>query len=181
MKRVKIMVGDRVSLVVPEKEDVDIWYRWMNNIEISKNLVHSFGNVWFKEDEEDFYEVQRKNKNNALFSLYINEEKKIIWNIALNNINKLSRNAEMWIAIFEEENLSKWYGSDAINLILKYAFEVLWLKKVFLRYISFNKRWEKAYAKVWFKKCWVLKDHSYVMWKYYDEVLMEIFKKDFIK
>lgn len=181
MERIKVLEWKRISLVVPEKQDIDIWYRWMNKIDIAKNLLNTFGNVWYREDEEEFYENQRKNKNNVMYSIYLNNEKKTIWNIGLNSIDKLSRRTEMWIAIFEEEYLSKWYWSEAIKLILKYAFEIIWLHKVFLRYVSFNKRWEKAYEKVWFKKCWVLKEHSYIMWKYYDEVYMEIFKKDFIK
>ena len=59
----------------------------------------------------------KKNKNQVTFSIFLNKEKKIIWNISLNNFDKLSRNSEFWIAIFEESKLWKWYWTEAMKLI----------------------------------------------------------------
>ena len=33
MKRIKVLEGEKVALVVPEREDVEVWYRWINNLE----------------------------------------------------------------------------------------------------------------------------------------------------
>ena len=178
MESVIVLKWKKISLIVPEKQDVDIWYKWMNNIEISKNLVYNFWNVWHKEDEEDFYEEQRKSKDCTMFSIYLNKEKKVIWNISLNKINKFYRNSELWVSIFEEDKLGKWYWSEAIRLVLNYAFEIIGLHKVYLNFVAFNERWKKAYEKVWFKEVWNFKEHNYVMWKYYDNTLMEIFKNE---
>ena len=180
MKRVIVMKWTKVSLVVPEKQDIDLWYEWMNNINIAKNLLNSFWNIWYREDEEDFYEKQKNDKDNIMFSIYLNNEERVIWNISLNWIDKLSRKSQLWISIFNEDKLSKWYWSEAIRLLLKYAFDLLGLNKVFLDHIEFNERANRAYKKVWFKEVWRYKNHHYVMWKYYDSILMEIFNDNFV-
>ena len=181
MWRIKILEWEKVSLVVPEKQDVNLWYEGMNNLEIWKNLVYTFWKIWHLEDEEEYYEFQRKSKVDRMFSIYENETKDIIWNIRLSKINDLSRNAEFWITIFKENKLWKWLWTDAIKLLLKFAFEIIWLHKVYGRYVVFNERAWKAYEKVWFKKVWVLKDQEFLMWKYYDQILIEIFRDDFLK
>ena len=153
----------------------------MNNIEIWKNLIYTFWKTWFREDEEDFYEKQRQDKNSVNFCIYLEEEKKVIWNIDLTKIDKISRNSEFWVVIFDEKYLSKWYWTEAVKLLLKYAFEIIGLHKVYGRFVSFNKRWEKAYEKAGFKKVWVLKQQEYIMWEYYDQVLIEIFRDEYLK
>gem|GEM_PF-7122950 len=37
-----------------------------------------YGNIIFKEDEEEYYEIVRKDKTNKLFMIYVNDDKKVI-------------------------------------------------------------------------------------------------------
>lgn len=111
----------------------------------------------------------------------MNKSKKIIGNIGLNSIDDFTRKASMWIAIFDKKNQDKWYGTGAIELLLEYVFDYLWFNKLKLNYIKFNDRVAKVYEKCWFKKVWVLKEESYIMWEYHDEVYMEIMRKDYLK
>ena len=181
MKRIKVLEWKRVSLVVPEKQDINLWYEGMNNLEISKNIVFNFWKVWHLEDEENYYEIQRKNNDTQMFCIYLNDEKEVIWNISLSKINKLSRNAEFWVVIFKEDKLGKWYWTEAVKLILKFSFEIIWLHKIYGRYVWFNERAWKSYQKVWFKEVWIFKEQEFLMWKYYDSILIEIFRDEFLK
>ncbi len=180
MQRIKILEWDKVSLVVPEKQDIEIWYKGINNIETQSYLGSMYWDIIFKEDEEDYYELVRKNKNNRLFCIYINNEKKVIWNINLFDIDLLNRKAELWIVIFDIENRNKWYWSESINLILKFWFKALWLNKIKLRFVDFNERAQKVYEKIWFKKCWELKEEVFRNWEFHNDIYMEIFSKDFL-
>jgi len=181
MKRIKILEWKKVSLVVPEKQDIKLWYEGMNNLEIWKNIVYTFWKVWHLEDEEEFYEIQRKRVDSQMFCIYENETKEVIWNIALNKIDKLARNSEFWVVIFKENKLWKWYWTEAIKLLLEFAFEKIWLHKVYGRYVDFNKRWGKAYEKVWFRKVWIFKEHEFIMWEYYDQILIEIMREEYLE
>lgn len=180
MERVKILSWDKVSLVVPEKEDVKLWYKWVNDIENQMYLWSMFWRIISEKSEEEFFENLNKTDDNITFSIYVEEINKSIWNIWLIKLDYKSSNAELWIAIFDKENQNKWYWTEAIKLIQKYVFEILWLNKFYLRYISFNTRAWKVYEKCWFKSVWIMKKHEYRMWSYHDIVIMEILKEEYL-
>ena len=181
MKRIKILEWKKISLVVPEKQDIEMWYKWINDIETQAVLWSMYWNIIFKEDEEEFYEIIRKDKNKRMFMIYVNKDKKVIWNIDLMNIDFQHRKATLWIVIFDKDSREKWYWTESIKLILKYWFEVLGLNKVNLKFIDFNSRAKKVYEKIWFKECGRLKEEMFVNWKYHDDIYMEIFARDFLK
>lgn len=178
-ERVKILTWERISLVVPEKQDIELWYRWVNDIETALYIWSNFWKVIYRENEEEFYDNLIKEKDNNTFCIYIEKESKVVWYIALTDINYRDRNASILIAIFDKENQNKWYWTEAMKLILKYAFEVLWLNKVQLWYLWTNVRAKKVYENIWFKEVWRLRDDVYAMWKFHDKVIMEIFKEEF--
>lgn len=179
MERVKVMIWDKVSLVVLERKDIDLWYKGMNDLEVLQYIFVHFWQLFYRENEEEFYENLLKDKTNRTFWIFINSQELNIWNISLHHISEKDRTAELWVAIFDKEEQNKGHWTEAIKLILKYGFEVLWLRKVWLRYIDFNVRWEKVYERVWFKEVGRLKKENYIKWKYHDEVIMEIFKEEF--
>jgi len=177
--RIIILDWENISLVVPEKQDIEIWYKWLNNPEIQAYLWFLFWSIISRENEEKYYENLNKDKEQLTFSIFINKEKKVIWNISLMKIDYRNMHTELWIAITDNQNLSKWYWTEAISLILKYVFNVLWLNKVYLRLTSKNERAKRVYEKNWFIEIWRFKKHNYIFWEFYDEIIMEIFKEDF--
>lgn len=179
-ERVKVLIWEKISLVVPEKKDINLWYKWVNDIETQTFISANFWKIFYKEDEEEYYENLRKKENDITFSIMINENWKIIWNTSLHNISYKNRNCLFWISIFDKENQNKWYWTETVKLVLKYAFEVLWLNKVKLTYVWLNERGKKVYERVGFREVGRLKDEVYIKWSYYDDVLMEIFREEFI-
>ncbi len=178
MERVFIMKWDRVSLVIPEKRDLDIMYKWINNIEISKNLAPIRN--WYYENEESFYNNISKDWK-TLFMIYENETAEIIWSIWFNEYSAHNRNWIIWITLYLEEKLGKWYWTEAMKLFIDYAFNYVWSHKVKLAVFSTNERWIKSYLKSWFREVWRLKEELFIMWKYIDEVIMELTREDYLK
>jgi RimJ/RimL family protein N-acetyltransferase len=62
-----------------------------------------------------------------------------------------NRDAWVAIAIGERENWSKGYGSDAMRVLLRYAFSELNLNRVSLVVFGYNERAQRSYLKVGFK------------------------------
>ena len=52
----------------------------------------------------------------------------------------MNRNAVVLISVFDKNYRSKGYGTEALSLLLKYAFEILGLHKVNLSYVIYNER-----------------------------------------
>jgi RimJ/RimL family protein N-acetyltransferase len=177
-KRVIILKGKKVSLVVPEKEDISLWYHWINNPEIAKPIwqLHKIHTL---EAEEKYYEKLVNGEFWISFSIMVNETKKIIWNIAFKDLSHFHKTSDLWLAIFDNNSRNKWYWTEVIRLFLDYAFRIQWLRKMCLTYWEFNKIWEHVYKKIWFKEAWVYKKHLYADWEYWDYFFMEIFKDEF--
>ena len=77
----------------------------------------------------------------------------IIGTVGLSKINWRDRNAEFGrFFIFREDNREQGYGTDAVNLILEYAFNHLNLHRVYLDLLHNNKVAFKFYQKIGFYK-----------------------------
>ena len=179
MNRIKVMEWEKVSLVVPEESDAVIWYEWVNNIETQFFLWSMYGEILTVEDEKEYFHMVRKDKTMRLFSLYANETKKVIGNISLINLDFQNRRSSLWIAIFDTTQREKWLGTEAMELMCEYAFDVLGLHKIQLEYIDTNTRAEAVYKKIGFQEVWRMKDHDYRKWKFYDCIMMEYYANDF--
>lgn len=179
-KRIKVLESNNVSLIVPEIQDIDVWYKWVNDIWIQSYLWTVFWTVITIEKEKEYYENLNKNDKSVTFSIYLNNENIVIWNISLMNIDYKNKHSELWVAIFDKDYLNKWYWSEAIKLIMKYNFDILGMNKLYLKYVDSNARAWKVYLNLWFKEIWRLKEHNYAFWKFRDDVLMELLKKEYI-
>lgn len=178
MERIEVMTWERVSLVVPEREDAKIWYKQMNDIE-NQTFLWQMWKIFLLESEYDYYDNLKNLNNQKTFSIMIRESWKIIWNISLFEISEKNRNATLWVLLWDKEEQNKWYWTETLNLILKYGFEVLWLHKIKLEVLVTNKRAKKVYEKVWFKEVWIFKEDIFDYEKYIDKIIMEIMRKDY--
>ena len=176
-KRVRVLEGERVSLVLPEREDAELWYHGLNDLEVQQYLS-TWWTILYRENEQEYYESLRKNPRIRYFGICIEKGETLIWSTTL-EINSRNRNAEMGIVIFSKEHQDKGYWTESIKLILKYWFEILWLHKIFLNYVDYNKRAWKVYEKCWFKEIGRRKDHWYFKWEYHNMVEMEIMKTEY--
>jgi RimJ/RimL family protein N-acetyltransferase len=84
------------------------------------------------------------------FTLPIEEvkEKKLLGNMSLFNCNWVDRSAVLEIGILNSENWGRGYGSEAIHLLLDFAFKSLNLNRVELEVLDFNKRAHRATGKL---------------------------------
>ena len=130
------------------------------------------------EDKERFLQTMRVltlpycgNSPVISFSISCAEEDKPIGYICLKGINQNNSSVELGIAIIEKEYRSQGYGTEALKLAVRHAFDMLGLELIGLTVSPFNHRAIKAYEKVGFKKrgilekSWLLASGDYIdMW-----------------
>lgn len=102
MERIEVMTWERVSLVVPEREDAKIWYKQMNDIE-NQIFLNQRWKIFLLESEYDYYDNLKNLNNQKTFSIMIRESWKIIWNISLFDISEKNRNATLWVLLWDKE------------------------------------------------------------------------------
>jgi RimJ/RimL family protein N-acetyltransferase len=85
------------------------------------------------------------------FAIRVLEDDRLLGDIILSVINWGSRESFVGIGIGEREFWGKGYGTDAMHLILRYAFAELNLRRVSLTVFEFNQRAVHSYEKAGFQ------------------------------
>src|SRR3989344_3024116 len=170
--KVVFLKGKQVSLRPVEKEDVPNLERWINDEEVRRNLLVFL--PMNKADEEAWVASLSKNKGTDIL-LIIVAQNKSIGSIGIHKISLNNRTAEIGINIGEKRYWNKGYGTEAIMLLLRYAFNTLNLRKICLEVFAFNKRAIVCYKKCGFEEEGLLKKQFFRDGEYHDAILMAIF------
>lgn len=161
MEPIILRKGERVGLGLVEKELLPVVQRWINDPEVNRNL-RSPGSPYYFEDEENWYESLRKNKDlNRVFVVYLNDTNDPVGLVGLHNINHIARHAEIGY-LMSKENWGQGYGSESVSIIIQYGKEVLNLRKVFAFVNSGNERSIQVLKKNGLDECGKFKEHSLV-------------------
>ena len=95
------------------------------------------------------------------------------------DISPIDQSCELQIKICVATHLGKGYGSDALKLLLEYAFRHLNLNRVQLKVLVDNARAISAYSKCGFKKEGLLRQAAFMNGSLCDLLMMSILKNEF--
>lgn len=177
MKYYKKLIGEKVYLAPVCRDDADTFAKWMNDFGVTDYIGRSANLLTLPQEEAWINDVTQG--RNYLLSIVKNEDDRLIGNIELQNVNHTDRRATIGILIGEEEERSKGYGTEAINLLLDFAFNYLNINSVNLTLLAINERAKRCYEKVGFKEFGRQRQSRYVNGKYYDTIHMDILKSEF--
>jgi len=99
--------------------------------------------------------------------------------IRLHGIVAADRRARLAVGIFDRRFWSLGYGSEAIRLLLGYAFGTLSLHRVDLRVLAYNTRAIRAYEKCGFVREGVERESALVDGVWHDDVIMSILDREY--
>ncbi|MFP4660944.1 MAG: GNAT family N-acetyltransferase [Halanaerobiales bacterium] len=176
MRYYKKLIGDRIYLSPVNVEDAEQFTQWINDLDVSINLSVA-PQIYSLEKEKEILEKMAKEGYNL--SIVDIEKDELIGNCGLLDVDKLHRNAEVGIFIGNKGYWDKGYGSEAMNLLLDYAFNLLNLNNIFLRVHSFNKRAIRCYKKCGFKEIGRRREAYIVGGKKFDDIYMDILASEF--
>ncbi len=171
MKYFRMLEGEKVYISPMNIEDAEIYAKWLNNREITQYL--SIHNSLVSIEGERKY-LEKFITEEYHLAIIKKENDELIGNIGLENINYKNGTASLGIFIGEKDNTSKGYGSEAIRLLVQYAFDSLRLHNIMLMVYDFNIRAIKAYTKCGFKEFGRQHEALFINGKYHDIVYMEI-------
>lgn len=167
--------GKLVKLSAPKQEDNEIMVSWFEDPEYLRNVDTDIARP---KSMEELAGEGSSNSNNFYFRLRSLLDDRLIGFVVIHSIEWNNRAGSLAIGIGNAENRNKGYGSDALQLILRYAFLELNLNRVGLDVIEYNKGAIRAYEKAGFKiegrmRSSVLRDG-----KSFDRVLMGILRSE---
>lgn len=176
MRYFKKLKGKRLYLSPINVEDYEIYTKWMNDLSTAIPLGQVTSNFGLIKEKKA---LEKMSQQDHQFAIVLNDGDQLLGNCSLYDVNHIHKTASLGLFIGDEDNRNKGYGSEAIQVILSYAFKILNLNNVMLKVFSFNERGIAAYRKIGFKEigrrrqCYEMDD------KYYDDVFMDILKSDF--
>jgi diamine N-acetyltransferase len=171
--------GQRIRMRAPEREDIPLFLKWINDPEVSEGLI--FYLPMSKDEEEHWYDamIQRPAEEHPLtIEIREGEDWKAIGNAGFHLINWRVRAAMVGIMIGEKEYWNQGYGTEAMGLLLKLAFETLNLNRVALDVYADNPRAIRCYQKTSFVLEGTKRQAMYRDGKYVDVLIMSVLRSE---
>ena len=170
----KYLEGERIYLREVRPSDAnENYYRWMNDPEITRYLESRFYPNAL-ENIQDYVKSKLGDRESVLFAIVLKGSDHHIGNIKIGPINWIHRLADIGLVIGEKDCWGKGYATEAISLVIKYAFETLNLHKLTASCYDVNQGSAKAFLKAGFFYEGTRKKHSYCAAKYVDMILLGI-------
>ncbi len=172
-KRTKcILSGSNIYLRKICLEDANKDYcRWMNDPLVNCYLESRFCRHTLK-TLRVYISEKLGDKSVAFFAIILKDRGRHIGNIKLGPINNIHSFADVGILIGEKDCWEKGYATEAIKLIVEYAFNKLNLHKITAGCYSPNKGSINAFKKAGFLQEGIRRQHCYFKGKYVDDVIL---------
>ena len=175
MKYFKKIEGEKVYLSPINLDDYELYVKWLNNPRITQYLDCNDSLITLSKEKELLDKIANEE---FTFAIIKKEDDTLLGNVGVTKIDYKNGKAELGIFIGDEENLSKGYGSEAIKLLINFAFNEIRLHNIMLTVFSNNPRAIKAYTKCGFQEFGRRHEAIYHDGEYLDLIYMEIINKN---
>lgn len=177
-RTVKTFEGKYVYLCPIEMNDLEDYYLFLSDSETGKFTGNQI--IFTKQTAASWIEKISKPDSTRVDLMIISQETgQFLGEVVLNDIDSVNRSANIRIAISGQNNKGKGYGTEAMLLMLQYAFGTLNMHRIELGVYSFNGRAIHVYEKLGFKREGIQRDYLYFNYQYHDSIMMSILEHEF--
>jgi RimJ/RimL family protein N-acetyltransferase len=171
------LTGERVYLRPLTQEDVSYIRRWANNPELRAltGEVLPLSEI----GAEAYLEKLQQDQTRVWFMIIVKENNRVIGEAGLLRMFHAWRTSDLSIIIGEPDAWGQGYGTEAIEILLDYAFGYLNFHRIAIGVVGFNERALRFYEKVGFQREGVQRDGYYFNHRYHDFVMMSILEEEF--
>ncbi|MDD4031427.1 MAG: GNAT family protein [Bacteroidales bacterium] len=173
----KKLVGEKCYLSPIDTNDYEQYVAWLNDEEVTRNLTLA-PMVISVENEKEILSRLAKDHN---YGIIDKKTDKLIGNAGFVSIDHIHKTAEVGIFIGDKKFWEKGYGTEALSLLIDYAYRVLNLHNIMLRVYAYNERAIACYTKIGFRKIGELREAHRYEFKNHNIIFMDILPRDFYK
>ena len=168
--------GQQVELTPLQAADAALMYEWINERE--QVLLNSAYRPVHDANHEAWFANITRRPDAAIFGIRLLSDGRLIGTCQLHDIHPVHRSAELQIRIGDVAARGAGRGTEAVQLLLAFAFEDLNLERVFLHVFADNAAALRAYEKAGFVREGVLRQAAYVDGRRLDVVIMSFLRRD---
>jgi diamine N-acetyltransferase len=171
------LAGESIYLKPLEREDLACLQQWANDPEI--RWLTGETRPMTQAKAEEFFQKTQNDEDRVWFAIVLRESGKFIGECGLLRMFPAWRTTDLTIILGDKEAWGQGYGTEAINLLLNYAFGYLNFHRVAIGVVGFNQAALAFYEKVGFKREGIQRDGYYCHHRYHDFVMMSILEDEF--
>ena len=177
----EVLVGSKFSLIPFKEEHIsDTYIGWLNNPEVNRFLevrfVHQTRETVLAYVRSFYGDLEK-----YMWGIYPNSTSDLIGTITLYDINRHHGRGVIGLMIGEKEYWGKGCGTEAIKLVVDYAFQRLNLHKVWAGVVAVNQGSVEAFQKAGFEIEGKMKSHVCIDDEYYDSLYLGVIRESFLK
>ena len=176
------MDGKLVRLRGYEMSDLDTVMKWINDEEVTQflgggMLSYPVSSIAERNYIEKF--GRSESATEKTFAIETLTDSRFIGAIDLHAINWIDRHSELGIMIGDKQCWGRGYGTDAMRVLMRLAFDKLNLHRLWLRVYDFNVRAIASYERCGFKREGVLREHRSFRGEYHDTIVMGVLEDEY--
>ena len=170
--------GELVALGPLRREHIPLYLRWINDFGTTRMLGLPPRPMTL-EQETAWYEQAAVDDGRTGFTIYERATGRPIGNCGLHEVDLVNRRTLVGIMIGEPDARGRGYGTEAMRLLLDYAFTVLGLHSVMLTVFEYNGAGRRCYEKVGFREMGRRRESRWYNGRLWDEIHMDILATEF--
>lgn len=173
--------GKLVRLREYRKEDIILRLSYINDPETLRYLESGIPYPVTYNEELKWFEAISAFNDSYRFAIETEADGLYIGDCGINSIDWKNSVASAVIFIGNRDYRGKGYGTEAMQLLMSFAFDQININKVRLNVYSFNEPAIKSYEKCGFKREGVLRQEIFRDGRYYDTIVMGILREEYKK
>lgn len=173
------LTGNSVFVRSLQSDDFgSVMQKWINDREVTQFLWRGTFPANLQELQAEFQSLSGS-RTDVQLAIVDQNSNTYIGVVGLHGINWVARHAEFRILIGEKKFWGKGLGTEANQLAVAYAFEILNLNKVWLGVNLTNQRAHQSYLKAGFKSEGTLRQEVFRNGRYHDVARMSLLKSEY--
>lgn len=173
-----MLVGKVVCLRAYTKDDLPKAKDFLNQVHVSRMMRTGIPFPLRLEDEEKWFASLDANSEKQYgFAIETKSAGEYVGGCGIHSIDSKNRFGILGIFL-GEPHIRKGYGSDALTVLVEFAFNEINLNKVKLFVFAFNKQAIGCYKKIGFKTEGVLRQEIFRKGRYHDALVMGLLRSE---
>ncbi|MEO6259475.1 MAG: GNAT family protein [Thermoanaerobaculia bacterium] len=172
-----MLAGEHVILRAFEREDAERCYRWMNDPNIVRTLKSRYP-MALSNEIEWLDRAMQPGANERHFAVERKDDRIHIGNASIHDIDWVSRTGWFGLFIGEPSAWNRGFGKDAIQTLVRFAFDEMNLAKLRINVFDYNERAKHVLESHGFIQEGRLRRDFYRDGTYHDLVILSVFRDE---
>src|SRR5437763_7808836 len=134
-----MIAGEHVILRAFAREDAERCYRWMNDPNIVRTLKTRYP-IAFQSEMEWIESAMHSTSTERHFAIERRDDRSHVGNASIHDIDWVSRTGWFGLFVGEPTAWNRGFGSDAIQTLVRFAFDEMNLVKLRVNVFDYNER-----------------------------------------